>query len=113
MAAAYASAFRLVQSSFEFRNHNNNFPTSKSFNIRFPRRKNSLCVSASVSISNTDVRTGPNDLVASLLSKVLYYVFFFFLFIILFTSLNIQIMFIWFCKNFIHTDDYSSLFNYM
>ena len=77
MAAAYASAFRLVQSSFEFRNHNNNFPTSKSFNIRFPRRKNSLCVSASVSISNTDVRTGPNDLVASLLSKVLYYVYFF------------------------------------
>lgn len=72
MAAAYASAFRLVQSSFEFRSHNNNnnFPTSKSFNIRFPRRKNSLCVSASVSISNTDVRTGPNDLVASLLSKV-------------------------------------------
>lgn len=71
MAAAYTSAFRLVPSSFEFRSHNNNnFPTSKSFNIRFPRRKNSLCVSASVSISNTDVRTGPNDLVASLLSKV-------------------------------------------
>ncbi|XP_073224047.1 probable plastid-lipid-associated protein 8, chloroplastic isoform X2 [Cicer arietinum] len=70
MAATSASAFRLVPSSFGFRYHSNNPPTPKSFNLRFPPRHTSLFVSASVSISNTDIRTQPNDLVASLLSKV-------------------------------------------
>ncbi|KAI5393947.1 variant 2 [Lathyrus oleraceus] len=67
MATASASAFRLLPCSFQFRSHNNYYhPIPKSFNLRFPRRHNTVCVS----ISNTNVRTNPNDLVASLLSKV-------------------------------------------
>ncbi|GAU15181.1 hypothetical protein TSUD_09190 [Trifolium subterraneum] len=70
MATAYASAFRLSPCSLKFRIHNNYPTTPKSFNLRFHPRHNSLCVSTSVSISNTDIQTAPNDLVASLLSKV-------------------------------------------
>ncbi|CAI8605834.1 unnamed protein product [Vicia faba] len=66
MATASASAFRLLPSSFQSKSHSNHHPTPKSFNPHFPRRHNTLCVS----ISNTNVRTNPNDLVASLLSKV-------------------------------------------
>ncbi|TKY58218.1 plastid-lipid-associated protein 8 [Spatholobus suberectus] len=69
MAAASASAASLfLPSSFKL-----NPPTPKSVTLRFPhlnRRYNSFGVAASVSVSNPHVRTGPDDLVASILSKV-------------------------------------------
>lgn len=77
---AAASASLLPAGSFGLRchqnNNNNNPPTTTTpksiINFRFPNRHNSFRVSAasSVSISNPHVRTAPDDLVASLLSKV-------------------------------------------
>ncbi|WVY90092.1 hypothetical protein V8G54_035606 [Vigna mungo] len=68
MAAASASATSLfLPSSFKL-----NAPTKNSDTLRFPllnRRSNSFRIAASVSVSNPNVRTGPDDLVASILSK--------------------------------------------
>ncbi|KAJ1399267.1 Plastid lipid-associated protein/fibrillin conserved domain [Sesbania bispinosa] len=68
MAATSASASLLLPPSPSSFSHNP--PTPKFINLRFPRRHNTFTVSASVSVSNPTVRTGPDDLVASLLSKV-------------------------------------------
>ncbi|RDX67748.1 putative plastid-lipid-associated protein 8, chloroplastic, partial [Mucuna pruriens] len=69
MAASSASAASLLlPSSFKL-----NPPTPKFVTLRFPhlnRRYNAFTVAASVSVSNPHVRTGPEDLVASILSKV-------------------------------------------
>ncbi|XP_061364317.1 probable plastid-lipid-associated protein 8, chloroplastic [Gastrolobium bilobum] len=71
MATTSASASLLQPRSFGVRSHNP--PRPKSFTLPFPQRNRchvSFRVSASVSVSNPDVRTGPDDLVASILSKV-------------------------------------------
>ncbi|KAK7293559.1 hypothetical protein RJT34_16427 [Clitoria ternatea] len=70
MAAASASASLLLPSSFALRSHK--LPTPKSITLRSHRRYNSLGISASasVSVSNPNLRTGPDGLVASILSKV-------------------------------------------
>lgn len=69
MAAASASATSLfLPSSFKL-----NAPTKNFDTLRFPllnRRSNGFRIAASVSVSNPNVRTGPDDLVASILSKV-------------------------------------------
>ncbi|QCD99604.1 probable plastid-lipid-associated protein 8, chloroplastic [Vigna unguiculata] len=69
MAAASASATSLfLSSSFKL-----NAPTNNSVTLRFPllnRRFNGCRIAASVSVSNPNLRTGPGDLVASILSKV-------------------------------------------
>ncbi|KAK7384823.1 hypothetical protein VNO78_30526 [Psophocarpus tetragonolobus] len=69
MAMATASASSLFfPSSFK-----PNPPSPNSVTLRFPhlnRRHNGVRVAASVSVSNPSLRTGPDDLVASILSKV-------------------------------------------
>ncbi|CAJ1972177.1 unnamed protein product [Sphenostylis stenocarpa] len=69
MAAASTSATSLfLPSSFK-----RSAPTPNSVKLRFPhlnRRFNGFRIAASFSVSNPNVRTGPDDLVAAILSKV-------------------------------------------
>lgn len=75
-ASASAASLSLRSSPFKL-----NPPKLNSVTLRFPhlnRRYNSAfrVVAASVSVSNPNVQTGPDDLVASILSKVNHFVSF-------------------------------------
>ena len=80
-------------------NSRSNPPLIVSLPYYHHRRHKPLTISASVSVSNPEVRTGPDDLVASLLSKVYLYLHFLLLSVFLFPKFSFIILIKWRNRN--------------